>query len=267
MKYSFMSFSCPDASLKDALQMAQDLGYEGFEPRVDCRHGHGIELGMAADARREARDILADSPVKVCCLATSIRLAGRSTLSQNLEDARRAIDLCGELGIPAIRIFGGPVEEDDTYTEAINRMVEALDTLSDSIGKDDVMLCLETHDHWCDPERVAEVMKRCSGVHVAVNWDVMHTRLAGHCSEAEAAAVLGPYIRHVHIHGGTYLPKLSFSPIGTGAIDHRAVLSELKKIGYSGFLSGEWIDWDQPDYLRTEIATMRHYEEELSCIK
>lgn len=267
MKYSFMSFSCPEADLKTALKTAEDLGYSGFEPRVDSKHKHGIELDMSADTRREVRAIATESPVKLCCLATSVQLAGKSTLEQNVESARRAIDVCRDLGIPRIRIFGGAVEEDDTYTAAIERMVKALDTLSDEIGESDVTLCLETHDHWCDPVRVASVMKQCSGKHIGVNWDVMHTRLAAHFSEEESAAVLAPYIKHVHMHGGTYIPKLGFSPIGTGAIDHRAVLRELDRIGYDGYLSGEWIGWDEPDYLRKEIATMRRYEEEVLCTK
>lgn len=267
MNYAFMSFSCPEADLKTALKTAEDLGYSGFEPRVDSGHRHGIELTMDANARREVRAVAEESPVRLCCLATSVRLAGKSTLKQNMEDARRAIELCSDLGIPRIRIFGGPVEEDDTYTDAIERMAEALTRLSDEIAEANVTLCLETHDHWCDPQHVAAVMGRCGGKHVGVNWDVMHTRLAAHFSEEESVAVLVPYIKHVHIHGGTYIPKLSFSPIGTGAIDHRAVLRELMRIGYDGYLSGEWIGWDEPDYLRTEIATMHRYEEELACTK
>lgn len=31
MNYSFMSFSCPEADLKTALQMAQRYGFRGFE--------------------------------------------------------------------------------------------------------------------------------------------------------------------------------------------------------------------------------------------
>lgn len=46
MKFSFMSFSCPELSLEALLDLALELGYDGVEPRVECKHGHGIEIGL-----------------------------------------------------------------------------------------------------------------------------------------------------------------------------------------------------------------------------
>ena len=48
MNYSFMTFSCPEASLAEALEMAERFGYDGIEPRISAGHGHGIELGIDA---------------------------------------------------------------------------------------------------------------------------------------------------------------------------------------------------------------------------
>lgn len=62
MNYAFMSFSCPEADLKTALKTAEDLGYSGFEPRVDSGHRHGIELTMDANARREVRAVARGKP-------------------------------------------------------------------------------------------------------------------------------------------------------------------------------------------------------------
>ena len=35
MKYSFMSFSCPQLTLGELLATAKRFGYEGVEPRID----------------------------------------------------------------------------------------------------------------------------------------------------------------------------------------------------------------------------------------
>ena len=267
MKYSFMSFSCPEATLKEALDLAQATGYAGFEPRIDSGHGHGIEPDMPADQRREARRIMADSPVVLCCLATSVRLASRSGLSAALDAARRCIELCVDLGIPRMRVFGGPIDEGQTRGQAIDQMAGALDALSAEIGEADVCLCVETHDSWCEPEHVARVMRRCRGRHVGVNWDLMHPLLAAHADMEETFGLLRPYIRHVHIHGGTYVGGLKFLPIEGNVIDHRLALRDLMGMGYEGWLSGEWINWDRPGYLAEELNTMRRYEEELKCIR
>lgn len=57
MKYAFMSFSCPDASLGDALALAQQAGYQGFEPRCGINHRHGIALGMTGQQIDNAKQL------------------------------------------------------------------------------------------------------------------------------------------------------------------------------------------------------------------
>ena len=265
MRYSFMSFSCPGSTLGEALDLAKATGYAGFEPRIDSGHSHGIEPGMTVEKRRAARQIAEDKGVALCCLATSVRLAGRSGLNEAMDSARRSIELCVDIGIPRMRVFGGPIDEGQTRGEAIDQVAKALDTLSGEIGEADVCLCMETHDSWCEPAHVAAVMQRCRGRHVGVNWDLMHPLLAAHADMEETFGLLRPYIRHVHIHGGTYVGGLKFLPIEGNVIDHKLALKELIGMGYTGWLSGEWINWDRPGYLAEELATMRRYEEELTC--
>ena len=43
MRYSFMSFSTPQLKLKEMLALANKLGYDGIEPRLDANHAHGNE--------------------------------------------------------------------------------------------------------------------------------------------------------------------------------------------------------------------------------
>ena len=267
MKYSFMSFSCPKLPLGEALDLVKASGYAGFEPRVDAGHAHGIEPDMPADRRREARALAEDKGVALCCLASSVKLASRRDLAANMDAARRAIALCVDLGIPRVRVFGGPIDEGQTRREAIEQVARALDALSAEIGGADVRLCLETHDSWCEPEHVAAVMRLCRGKHVGVNWDLMHPLLAAHAGISETFGLLRPYIGHVHIHGGTYEGGLKFLPIEGNVIDHKLALRELMSMNYDGWLSGEWIGWDRPGYLTDELATMRRYEEELTCTR
>ena len=247
MRYAFMSFSCPQLELREALALVKSSGYGGFEPRIGSGHMHGIEPGISPEKRREAMNIAADSGVVLCCLATSVQLASRDKLPAAMDAARQAIELCVDMGIPRMRVFGGPIDEGCTRREAIEQVASALDALSAEIGGDDVCLCLETHDSWCEPAHVAAVMQLCRGRHVGVNWDLMHPALAAHADIHETFGLLRPYIRHVHMHGGTYIGGLKFLPIGEGAIDHRAALSELIGMNYDGWLSGEWINWDFPD--------------------
>ncbi len=77
----------------------------------------------------------------------------------------------------------------------------------------------------------------------------------------DAFSTLKPWVQHVHFHDGT---SEGLVPIGTGTIDHKLALELLSGVGYSGYLSGEWIKWEPYQvHLPREIATMKAYEKQL----
>ena len=55
MRYSFMTFSCPDLGLRNVLALARRLGYDGIEPRSAAKHAHGVEIDSPAAWRTDAR--------------------------------------------------------------------------------------------------------------------------------------------------------------------------------------------------------------------
>ena len=264
MKYAFMSFSTPALKLGETLAVAARYGYEGIEPRLDADHAHGIEVATSAEDREEICAIAADSPVELCCLATSLTYADPAKTTEMIEGSHARIDLAGDLGVPTLRVFGGKMGEGLEREAAIDLVADSLGQVADHAGEREVVLCMETHDDWCDPAHVAAVMERVSHPAVAVNWDIMHPVRSAGKSMDEAFEALNPWIRHLHIHDGTTGGKLTFAAIGTGGIDHRRALELLLPTGYDGYLSGEWIGWEPHDlHLPREVQVMRGYEEEL----
>ena len=75
MQYAFMTFSTPQLTLPQCLTLASTLGYDAIEPRIDSDHAHGIQVQTPASQRAELRRQLDDAPVRVGCLATSVRFA------------------------------------------------------------------------------------------------------------------------------------------------------------------------------------------------
>jgi sugar phosphate isomerase/epimerase len=123
---------------------------------------------------------------------------------------------------------------------------------------------METHDHWCRPSDVIEVINRADHPAIAVNWDVMHPVNREGVSVEDSFEILKGKIRHVHFHDGARVDgKVKLAPIGGGIVDHAKVVKLLKNSGYTDFLSGEWIGWEPYDiHLPRELATMRRYENE-----
>ncbi|MBN2582235.1 MAG: sugar phosphate isomerase/epimerase, partial [Planctomycetes bacterium] len=179
MKYSFMTFSCPEATLGEALTMAKRFGYDGIEPRIGSGHKHGIELASDEAGREAARELAEASGVALCCVATSCKYADPATAGEQVAETLQSIDLAADVGSPRIRVFGGQIPKGRSRSESIALLVESLKEASDHALERGVTVCLETHDDWCDPAHVAEVVARVHSPAVAVNWDVMHPVRAG----------------------------------------------------------------------------------------
>jgi sugar phosphate isomerase/epimerase len=246
------------------LELAHRYGYQGLEPRIEAGHAHGIELDTQAATRRALADEARDSDIALCCIATSRRYADPDTTDRNVEDTLRYIDLAADLGAPRIRVFGGRIPDGIPREQAIDVVAAALRAVSAHAQAREVTVCIETHDDWTDPAHVAAVVSQVDSPAIAVNWDIMHpVRVAGWTVDA-AFQALQPWIRHAHVHDGVQVEGRSeLRPMGEGMIDTRRAMALLRSISYTGFLSGEWINWEPYDvHLPRELNTMRGYEAE-----
>lgn len=271
MKYSYMSFSTPEATLRECVDLASRHGYHGIEPRIGAGHSHGIELTMSKDARAEARATVSDAGQAISCIATSLKFADPSAERETFEDALRVIDLAADLSCGLVRVFGGGFPDEMSREDAIARCVEAFHRVEPHASERKVTLAFETHDSWTDPKHVMAVVTEVDSPAVAVNWDVMHpVRVSGYSME-DAYEVLKPAIRHVHVHDGDGPGEdLKIRPMGTGYYDHKTVIKLLESDDYDGFVSGEWIlsllpdDYGYEKHLKHEIETLKSYESHAS---
>ena len=265
MQFAFMTFSTPKLSLKENLEVAKRFGYAGIEPRLDSSHAHGVEVSATPAQRDAIRKTFEDSGIACCCLATSCRFADPATAGDMLAQCAERIDLAGDVGSPRLRVFGGPIPEGVSRADAIRQVAESLKQLADQAGQRNVTLCLETHDDWCDPRHLAEVLEQVNHPRVGANWDIMHPIRKGGADMDSASQALKPWIRHCHIHDGTKADPLKMKPIGQGDIDHKRALELLTDMGYDGFLSGEWINWSPwQEHLPRELATLKDYQQQLT---
>ena len=266
MKYAFMSFSCPDLSLSQFISLCQRFGYDGLEPRIALGHNHGIDIDMSTEARQVARKQFEEANVPVCCIATSCCYADPQSSAQMTQATRQCIDLAADLNAPCLRVFGGQIGQGLTRQDAIELVAKSLVAVAEHARQRRVILCMETHDDWCNPDDVAEVMRRINHPNIGVNWDIMHPLRVASRTIGQAFATLRPWIRHVHIHDGREVDeKLELVPIGQGFVDHRCAVDLLAQFGYDGYISGEWINWESYEtHLPRELATMRAYEAALS---
>jgi sugar phosphate isomerase/epimerase len=266
MKYAFMSFSCPQLSLGEMLSLAKEYGYDAIEPRAGSGHSHDVELAATPAQRAWIKTRVADSGISLACLAVSCRYADPATTQAQVDETRRYLDLAADIGAPRLRVFGGAIGGDLSREAAIDQVTNALRSVAAHAAERNVTICLETHDDWCDPAHVAEVMRRTDHPAIAVNWDIMHPIRRTGGTMDDAFETLQPWIRHVHIHDGSADPNnLTLLPIGQGDINHRRALELLIADNYDGYISGEWIGWEPYKiHLPRELAAMKAYEAEIA---
>jgi sugar phosphate isomerase/epimerase len=265
MNYAFMTFSTPELAFDEVLKVAQQYGYNGVEIRTQSSHRHGLQLDAPLEVRRAARRKAAEAGIALCCVATSCRFADERESTQMLEDARRALDLAADIGSPRLRVFGGSVPESTSRADASAIVAQSLSALAPYAAARGVVICLETHDDWCDPRHVAAVLAKVNHANVAANWDVMHPVRLKLATIAESYDVLKPWIEHVHVHDGVQKgAELTLTTMGEGEIDHRPVIELLMRDGYEGYISGEWINFDAYEaHLPRELGVLKKYEEEV----
>lgn len=262
MKYAFMTFACPELNLAEALTLAKQYGYDGIEPRTASEHKHGVELEADAVQRSAARKTAEESGVELCCIATSCKYADPATAGQAAAETRAYIDLAADVGSPRLRVFGGNIPDGVDRAKSADSLVESLKSVADHAFARGVVVCLETHDAWCEPDHVADIMRRVDHPGIAVNWDIMHPVRRANATMDRAFEALQPWIKHVHFHDGVKDgERVNLVPIGEGMVDHQRAVELLAGMGYADSLSGEWINWKPYDeFLGSELATMKSYE-------
>lgn len=263
MNYAFMTFSVPEATLDEALAMAKKYGYAGIEPRAEAGHRHGVEIGATAEERKTVKKKAQAAGIAIACVATSCTYADPATAGENTRKTHEYIDLAADVGSSRVRVFGGQIGGGWSRERATSEVAAALASVADHARERGVVVCMETHDDWCDPNHVAEVMRRVGKPSIGVNWDIMHPVRAAKWKMADCLKPIGQWVHHVHLHDGVEEGgNILFRPIGQGAIDHATAVRLLLEAGYKDYLSGEWIGWSVPasEYLPNELKTMKGFE-------
>ncbi len=265
IKLSFMSFSCPEATLEEFVGYAKKHGYEGVEPRSEAGHNHGVEIDASPARRAEIRKFFESEGVEPCCVATSRKfaIADKAELEESIETCKKLIDLAADIGSTRIRTFGGVPPEGMSMEDAIQVVGESLGRLGPYAEARGVVICTETHDAFSKATDTAAVIRIADSPAVKANWDIMHP-FTQRMTIDEAYEALKGQIAHCHIHDGKYpepggRPQLAL--MGEGDIPYARAVQLLEAEGYDGFLSGEWINapWPLDELLAHDAAALRSY--------
>lgn len=266
MKLAFSTIGCPNWSYDEVVSTASDLGYDGFEVR-----GIGGEI-YAPDVKQfkpenieKTKEKLKSLGLGITMLTSGASLAVYSEKEKAVAEAKAYIDLAESLGVPYIRVMctNRPMP-DGGDIQLCKRLYKEI--LSYASGKN-VMPLIETNGIFCDTKLLRDFVEECDG---GVLWDINHPyRFNGESIETTLKN-LGGRICYVHIKDSVVQNGVTkYKMLGYGDIPVKDALRGLKKAGYDGTVSLEWVkrwepDLEEPGIVFSQfISTIKRYLKQL----
>ncbi len=265
MKFAFSTLACPNWSVKQVIENALAMGYDGIEWRL-------LDGKIIDPVRDSAKVIDAVSACRtrgldVCALDTSCSFnhAEPEVRAQQIADLLNWVVLAQKVRVPILRVFGGKDQENNSSQpsqDTVNAWVaDSLRFVAAKIEQSSVTVALETHDAFSSAHRVANVLQAVNSSRIAALWDSHHPYRVGETVE-EVADVLQGHIAHVHVkdarRSSTDSTGWQLVPLGEGEVPVREQLQVLTQRGYTGYVSVEWEKHWHPELAEPEIALPQH---------
>ncbi|MEX0775753.1 MAG: sugar phosphate isomerase/epimerase family protein [Phycisphaeraceae bacterium] len=260
MKLSFMTFACPQWTFDEVVDAARRHRYQGIEFRCDAKHDHGVEVFCGKDERKQFRQKLEAYDLEACCLATSLRFADE----QAIAEAPERLELAAAIGCPALRVFCGPKPPGvESMEQLIPIVARNLAQVAELAEHHHVKLWLETHDTFCRAADAAAAVRMANHPFVGLNYDNMHPFRHGEPLETTFAEI-GGLVQHCHFHDAMNKPdKVIITPVAKGEMPMDEMFAALVKLGYDGYVSGEWFN-DQ--YGKTPDDSLAQFHEDMTTL-
>jgi sugar phosphate isomerase/epimerase len=245
IKYAVMTFmyrghiNRGDLTHEDLVGLIADAGASGIEAFHRDFVAEPDLLNRYLRAMAEAGigmpvvDVMVDLPY-----------TSRTQRQEKVDELRRGLDFCAELGTEIAHVAGSRLPENMTPEDGRKCMAELLGEHGEYAAERGLVLAIEDFDPSpqlvCRAEDCLEIMK-LSGDVVKSVFDTGNFQAVGERADEQLDLL---YDRICHCHFKDFAPNESprgygGTVFGTGMIPNREVASELLKRGYSGWVALE----------------------------
>ena len=242
MKLSVTSWSFPQCSFKEAVGLSSLLDINAIDISYFYRSALDKEL-LLKDYKQVVDQINSydiDYANLYHLFGNSLddrNLANIDNLKNNINDLKTVTDFCVDANIPSIFVLPGVVNKGQSRTDALKDSIESLKKSNRNYIKENIQLLIEPHVHSYleSPDITLELLNSVPGLKLAL--DYAHFVCLGWTQES--IDVLAEHSGHIHLRqakSGYLQTKLE-----EGTINFQAVFGKLKEVGYSNYLSIEYV--------------------------
>lgn len=215
-----------DWDLPTVLKNCEESGFGGVELR--STHKHGVEIALNAEQRNEVRKRFTDSPVVLVGLgsACEYHAVDQAVVKSNVEETKRWIDLCRDLGGGGVKVRPNGLPKDVPVEKTLEQIGKSLNVVGRYAAEKGVQIRVEVHGSGTQEiPNMKTIMNIADHPSVVVCWNCNPTDLKGEGFAANFR-MLEARMGTVHIHD-----------LRPGKVDYpwEELFVQLRKCKASGF--------------------------------
>jgi sugar phosphate isomerase/epimerase len=260
---AFMQALCKDGTMKvsEWIELASKLDLDGLE-----WYSGMIEMNDAENWPRFRKEVEAKGmTIPMMCCSPDFTHPDAAYREKEIAKQKRWIDMTHILGGTYCRVLSGQRRPELSLDEGVRLAAESIQACLPYAQERGITLILENHykdDFWEYPEFAQKMEVFCKLVdsihhpHFGVNYDPSNTYLAGEdpleLLYRVSSRVVSMHASDRYLVEGTiedlrkeeggalgYAKRLRHGEIGKGMNDYDAIFTELKRVGFNGWISIE----------------------------
>lgn len=217
------------------------MKYEGFIEEAYRIGPDGVELTLYWLSSKEKsyfrtlKRLFLSRGLSISCagISTNFCNPNPSERRKNIEAVKEGLEIAHELGAPCLRVFGGYVPEGVSVSDAMNWVVESIESCIDYAEENGVVIAMENNGGITSRANdVIKIVELVGSLWFRVNLDLGNYRAPNYYEEVAKTA---PYAVHVHAKVSVHLEKNKRE-----VIDYQRIKEILSSKGYDGFISIEY---------------------------
>ncbi len=276
MKLSVFTVCTPDYNLEETVVKLKELGYDAIEWRVSKAltedpnpippqdkwywnyNKSTVDLDTLEENGEYLKSLSDKYDLPIVSLATYLSVV-------EVEKVEMVLKVAAQIGAPRIRVQVPGTKGVGDYNALFDKTIQDIKVIEQLAKKFQVKVSFETHHGNLIPSASAayRLVSNFDSKYIGVTYDVGNTVREGYESYNMAFQLLGEYLDHVHIKNARWFVSglteqgaqkwiCEWVPIKAGQVDMAQVISELKAVGYDGYLSIEDFSNEQSTEVKLE---------------
>jgi sugar phosphate isomerase/epimerase len=262
---SFSTLSCPDWPFQQIIDFAASHDYQGIELRGILRQLDLTKVPAFSNPANITATLarMKEKKLQFVDLGSScnLHIAEPVKRKENIDEAKRFIDLAQQIHCPYIRVFPNNFPKDQEKQATIDLIVKGLQELGDYAKGKNVMVLMETHGEAVHSEDIEKIMQLANHAQTGLIWDIANMWTITKEPPAQVYEKLKNYIHHTHIKDAKLVNGVQvYTFLGQGEVPIFEAIDLLQKGGYKGYYSFEWEKMWHPELAAPELALADYAE-------